>query len=99
MTVSDPLVLCAYGYEPMSKLGKKLIAAAREGATMARTETALDIVWGCKAIAKAIGRTERATFHMLEKGTLPGARKVAGRWCFSPGLFAVHMAASGDESC
>jgi hypothetical protein len=42
----------------------------------------LDLAWGCKAIAKVIGRTERATFHMLEAGDLP-ARQVGQRWVAS----------------
>lgn len=42
----------------------------------------LDLVWGCKAIAKVIGRTERATFHMLAAGELP-ARQVGQRYVAS----------------
>ena len=42
-------------------------------------EKSLDLVWGADAISKAIGRTPRATFHLLEKGLLP-ARKISGRW-------------------
>jgi hypothetical protein len=54
-----------------------------------------DLLWGCRAIAKAIGRSERATFHMLEAGALP-ARKVMGRWVASRrDLFA---ALRGSES-
>ena len=34
--------------------------------------------WGCRAISKIIGRTERQTFHLLEGGHLP-ARKVGKR--------------------
>jgi len=41
-----------------------------------------DLIWGCAAIAKAIGRHERATFHMLTHGYLP-AKRVGGRWCAS----------------
>ena len=41
-----------------------------------------DLVWGCAAIAQAIGRSERATFHLLENELLP-ARRVGGRWCAS----------------
>lgn len=37
------------------------------------------IVWGAKAIAATIGKTERATFHMLERGALP-ARKCGHQW-------------------
>ena len=39
----------------------------------------LDVLWGAKAIGKAIGRNERQTFGMLEAGELP-AKKVKGRW-------------------
>lgn len=42
----------------------------------------IEIVWGAEAIGKVIGRTTRATFHMLDSGELP-ARKVGGRWCAS----------------
>lgn len=39
----------------------------------------LDLLWEVSAIAKAIGRTERQTFRLLETGQLPG-RKIGGRW-------------------
>lgn len=39
----------------------------------------LDLIWGAEEIAKAIGRSTRSTFHMLDTGELP-ARKVGGRW-------------------
>jgi len=42
--------------------------------------TNLNLIWGAAAIAQAIGRTERQTFHLLESGALP-ARKIGGRWC------------------
>lgn len=37
------------------------------------------LVWGAKEIAKIIGRTQRVTFTLLDKGELP-AKKVGGRW-------------------
>lgn len=43
------------------------------------TNEPLPLVWGVKAIANIIGRTERQTFHMLSSGMLPG-KKVGGRW-------------------
>lgn len=49
---------------------------------MSTNTEALDLVWGCKAIAKVIGRTERATYHMLETGDLP-SRQVGNRWVAS----------------
>jgi hypothetical protein len=39
-----------------------------------------ELIWGGRAIARAIGRTEAATFHSLERGRVPGARGVGGRW-------------------
>jgi hypothetical protein len=39
-----------------------------------------ELIWGGRAIARAIGRTEAATFHALERGRVPGARRVGGRW-------------------
>lgn len=46
---------------------------------MADTENKIDLIWGADAIAQIIGRTQRATFHMLDSGELP-AKKVGGRW-------------------
>jgi hypothetical protein len=48
------------------------------------------IIWGCKAIAKEIGRSEKATFYALQQGKIPGARKIAGRWGLD---FSVFVAA------
>ena len=39
----------------------------------------LDLVWGIKAIAKVIGRSERQTYSMCDAGQLP-ARRVGQRW-------------------
>jgi hypothetical protein len=47
-----------------------------------------NIVWGAPAIARAINRTERQTYDMLEKGMLPGAK----RWV-SPRAQAVEASA------
>nr|WP_187973298.1 DNA-binding protein [Aquibium microcysteis] len=43
------------------------------------TNGQIELVWGAEAIAAFIGRTPRATFHLLEKKEIP-ARKVSGRW-------------------
>lgn len=43
----------------------------------------LGIIWGAKAIGAAIGCNARRVHYMLETGALPGARKVAGRWCIT----------------
>jgi hypothetical protein len=58
--------------------------------TTNRNQTAASsdqVIWGARAIGKAIGRSEKAAFAMLEQGKLPGARKVAGRWAFNPAVF------------
>lgn len=39
----------------------------------------INLVWGARDIAKIIGRSEQATFGMLENGELP-AKKVNGKW-------------------
>jgi hypothetical protein len=44
-----------------------------------KPETPLDLLWGCRAIAAEINRTERATFNLLETGQLP-AKKVGNTW-------------------
>tara|TARA_R110002020_G_scaffold15142_3_gene53777 strand:+ start:614 stop:805 length:192 start_codon:yes stop_codon:yes gene_type:complete len=38
-----------------------------------------DLVWGVGAIAKLIGRTHAATYHMCANGELP-AKRVGRRW-------------------
>jgi hypothetical protein len=57
------------------------------------TET--KIIWGSAAIAKAIGRSEKATFHALQEGKIPGAKKIAGRWGLD---FSVFVAAFAREA-
>ena len=42
----------------------------------------LDILWGGEEIGRAINRTARQAFHLLEEGLIP-ARKVGGQWCAS----------------
>lgn len=61
-----------------------------------QSETAvapLDIIWGVRDIARVLRRSQRSTYHCLEAGTIPGARKMGGRWCFSPALFHAALSA------
>ena len=53
--------------------------------------TTVDVIWGAKAIAQTLNLTDRAVYHMLEAGTLPGAKKIGGKWAFSPSMFAAAM--------
>lgn len=46
---------------------------------MSDVKEKLDLIWGAEEIAALIGRSTRATFHMLDNGELP-AKKVGGRW-------------------
>lgn len=47
-------------------------------------------IWGAAEIATLIGKSTRATFHLLEKGELP-AKKVGGRWVTSRGQIEKHF--------
>lgn len=42
----------------------------------------MDLIWGLKAIAKLIGRTERQAFYMASEGRIP-VKQVGGRWVAS----------------
>jgi hypothetical protein len=53
-----------------------------------------DLIWGCAAIAAAIGRNQRATFHLLENQLLP-AHKVGERWVASRKKLLATL--TGDE--
>jgi len=57
--------------------------------------TAPDLIWGCSAIVKAIGQSERATFHLLKKRLLP-AKRIGGRWCASRRKLLAAL--TGDEA-
>jgi len=54
-----------------------------------------DLVWGAAAIGKAIGRSERQAFHLLERGLVPG-RKVGASWVAS--RKALLRAVIGEEA-
>ncbi|PJR16818.1 hypothetical protein [Sinorhizobium meliloti] len=47
--------------------------------TEKNSSDSMNLIWGAAEIAKLIGRSQRATFHMLDSGELP-AKKVGGRW-------------------
>lgn len=44
-----------------------------------------ELIWGADEIARAIGRTTRATYHMLENGKIRPAQNVGGRWVVERG--------------
>ena len=60
----------------------------------------LELIWGGRAIARAIGRTEAATFHCLERGRVPGARRVGGRWALHvPSFRAAFVCTPSPTAC
>lgn len=58
------------------------------------TENKPEIVWGAEAIGRVIGRSTKSTFHALEAGKIPGAKKVAGRWAINPRIFFATFEAA-----
>src|SRR5215831_17306938 len=63
-------------------LSRSPLLTEREAMSSTESDTSDDLVWGCVAIAKVIGRSERSTFHMLERRLLP-AKRIGRRWCAS----------------
>ncbi len=52
----------------------------------------MDLLWGVQAIARFIGQTDRATYHLLATGRLP-ARK-CGKWVASRKVLRAHLEGS-----
>ncbi|MGB3338281.1 MAG: DNA-binding protein [Devosia sp.] len=50
----------------------------------------LDLLWGATAIAAVIGKTPRATFHLLEKGQIPSV-KIGAQWVASRKKLREHF--------
>ncbi|MEW9614278.1 DNA-binding protein [Shinella sp. S4-D37] len=59
--------------------------------------SSLDLIWEVSEIAKLIGRTERQTFHLLNAGQIPPARKVGGRWVVERGRL-IRFFMEGDAA-
>lgn len=57
---------------------------------MAEPSNSLDLIWGAAAIAALIGKTPRATFHLLERGAIP-ARKIGNQWVASRKKLEQHF--------
>jgi hypothetical protein len=56
---------------------------------------AADLLWGADAIARAIGRSRRIAYYLLESKLIP-ARKVGGVWVAS--RRNIFKALRGNES-
>ncbi|MAY30569.1 MAG: hypothetical protein CL627_15430 [Aurantimonas sp.] len=57
---------------------------------MENQSSAIDLIWGVNAIARAIGRTDRQTFHMVSTGELP-AKKIGNRWVIERSKLIAHF--------
>lgn len=54
-----------------------IVATDRNTVAIPRDD--LRLIWGAEAIGAEIGVCRRRSFHLLEKGRIPG-KKVGGRW-------------------
>lgn len=70
------------------------MAALRERITNMTEPTT---VWGIAEIAKCIGRTTRATYHLADQGVLP-IKKVGGRYVGDCAKLRAFLAGDGRQS-
>jgi hypothetical protein len=57
----------------------------------------LDLVWGAKNIGAEIGKTEKAAFHLLERGLIP-ARKVGRQWVSDRASLKRRLTGDGEAA-
>lgn len=50
----------------------------------------LDLIWGCAAIGRVIGKTAKATYYMCEAGELP-VKQIGSRWVASRRKLQEHF--------
>jgi hypothetical protein len=67
-----------------------MTSAIYEDGLQSVNQSDTDILWGCAAIARAIGRTERQAFHLCSKGQLP-VTKIGGQWVASRRRLLMHL--------
>ena len=51
-----------------------------------------DLIWGIKAIAEELGKTQRQAFHLIDTGAIPSA-KIGGRIVASRTRLREHFRA------
>jgi hypothetical protein len=54
-------------------------------------EPKLDLAWGARAIGEEIDRSERETYHLLNRQAIKCARKVAGQWVADRGALRAEF--------
>ena len=57
----------------------------------------LDLVWGCRAIARRIGKSERQTYYLLEENLIP-AKKIGKEWCTTEKALHQHFAITAQAA-
>ena len=55
------------------------------------------VLWGAAEIGRAIGKSKRQAFHLLESGRLQGAKKVGGRWVITLRALMVNFEEGGGD--
>lgn len=66
---------------------------------MAKGNSSGSLIWGARSIANHLGKSERATFHLLERGHLePAARKVGKQWVLDPEILKASFRGAAMEA-
>jgi hypothetical protein len=53
-----------------------------------------EVVWGADKIAPHLGKTTKGAFAALERHSIPGARKIGGRWALDLKVFRAAFEAA-----
>jgi hypothetical protein len=62
-----------------------------------KTKSPKKILWGAEEIGRAIDRSERSTFYLLESGAIECARKVGNKWCAPYGALLREFGAEDSQ--
>jgi hypothetical protein len=57
----------------------------------------IDLIWGAAAIGAELNLDERQTYHQLESGRVPGARKWGRKWSASRTVLRRVLAGEPSE--
>jgi hypothetical protein len=68
---------------------------AEPNATL-KSPDAPELVHGVGAIADVLNTDKRRAYYLLSRGEIPGARKLAGKWCLSLPVFRREV--HGDST-
>ena len=68
-----------------------VIESQTQDARPSATHEGLKLIWGCRAIARRIGKSERQTYYLLEQELIP-AKKIGREWCTTENALHRHFA-------